>query len=182
MNDREKRTVRWAAIALIAYLVLFFGWRAWHGGATRRGEYDRLLLQAQRLRTELRPYENRVLLTQKLKEKFHLDPRTLPRATLVAEATAAIQRAAASGAIQLGPVRETAGRTSAKELSTVQLEGTGQVSSVMALLHKLEGLGYPLVIDALQLTPETKPGMLKVNLTIVILDFEQWKTEEAPHA
>ena len=55
-----------------------------------------------------------------------------------------------------------------------------------------------LVVDALQLTPDTpkpgapsgmqpgvqpgmQPGMLKMSLTIVILNFDQWK-EEKPHA
>jgi hypothetical protein len=27
-----------------------------------------------------------------------------------------------------------------------------------------------------------RPGAVKVNLTIVILDFDQWKKEDAPHA
>jgi hypothetical protein len=43
----------------------------------------------------------------------------------------------------------------------------------------LETLGYPLILDSVQINPDaTKPGMVKLNLTIVILDFEQWKNEE----
>ena len=76
----------------------------------------------------------------------------------------------------------TAGRSSAKELASIQLEGVGPVPAIMGFLHQLGSLGYPLVVDAVQLTPETKPGSLKMNLTIVILDFEQFKTEEAPRA
>ena len=70
--------------------------------------------------------------------------------------------------------------------------------SRMGFLHRLQTLGYPLVVDALQLTPDTpkpgapsgmqpgvqpgmQPGMLKMSLTIVILNFDQWK-EEKPHA
>jgi len=54
---------------------------------------------------------------------------------------------------------------------------------VMSLLHRLETLGYPLILDSVQMTPEvTKPGMVKLNLTIVILDFDQWKSEGGPHA
>ena len=96
------------------------------------------------------------------------------------EASAAIQNAAKSGGIQLGPMRESPARTSAKELTSMQLEGNGSVSAVMTLLHRLETVGYPLIIDSLQITPDTKPGKVKVNLTIVILDYEQWK--EAPRA
>ncbi len=65
----------------------------------------------------------------------------------------------------------------------MQLEGTGQVSAVLTLLHRLETLGYPLILDTLQLSANpTQPGMVKVNLTIVILDFEAWKNEEARRA
>src|SRR5207253_7118909 len=52
---------------------------------------------AQRLKREIAPYENRVLLTEKLKEGFHLDPQKLSRTSLVSDASAAIQRAAGTG-------------------------------------------------------------------------------------
>jgi len=100
----------------------------------------------------------------------------------VADASAAIQKAAQSGKVQLGPIRETPGRSSAKELASIQLEGVGPVPAIMGFLHQLGSLGYPLVVDAVQLTPENKPGSLKMNLTIVILDFEQWKKDEVPNA
>jgi hypothetical protein len=103
--------------------------------------------------------------------------------SLVAEASAAIQKAASSGGIQLGPIRESPARTSSKELASMQLEGTGPIPAAMGLLHRLQSLGYPLIVDSVQITPDaTKPGMVKLNLTIIILDFEQWKTEELPNA
>ena len=64
----------------------------------------------------------------------------------------------------------------------MQMEGTGPVPAVMGLLSRLESVGFPLVIDAVQLTPDMRPGQLKVNLTILILDFDQWTKEGAPHA
>lgn len=183
LTDREKRTVRFAAVAIAIYLVLFFGVRAWKHLETRRSEYQLLLTDAQRLRRELQPYENKALLAQKLKESFRMDPLKLSKASLVAEASAAIQKAAGTGGIQLGPIRETPARASAKELASMQLEGTGPVPAVVTLLHRLPTLGYPLILDSVQINPDsTKPGMLKLNLTIVILDFEQWKSEEKPHA
>ena len=182
MTSREKRTVRFASIGVIIYLALFFGWRGWRQLEARRAEYGALLAEAQRLQRELQPYENRVLLAQKLKQTFQLDPQALSRTTLVAQASAAIQKTAASGGIQLGPVRESPARTSAKELASVQLEGVGPVQAVVGWLQRLQTLGYPLVIDAIQFSPEpSKPGMLKVNLAILILNFEQWKNEK-PHA
>ncbi len=174
--------IRTAGIAIAVYLVLFFGFRIAKGLEARRAEYRQILAEAQRLRRELQPYENRVLLAQKLKEGFHMEPQKSSKATLVAEASAAIQKAAGSGGVQFGPIRESAARASAKELASMQLEGSGSVSSVMNLLHRLQTLGYPLIIDSIQMTPETRPGMVKVHLTIVILDFEQWKNGELPNA
>jgi hypothetical protein len=40
-----------------------------------------------------------------------------------------------------------------------------------------------MIVDSIQITPEkTGPGMVKMSLTIVILNFEQWKKEEKPDA
>jgi hypothetical protein len=137
---------------------------------------------AQRLKRDLQPYENRILLAQKLKENFRMEPEKLSRASVVAEASAAIQKAAGSIKVQLGQVRESAARPSAKELVSMQLEGSGPVPAVMTFLHRLETLGYPVVIDSLQISGDARPGMIKLSLTIVILDFEQWKKEEMPNA
>ena len=182
LTDREKRTVRLAAAAIAVYLVLFFGVKLWKSFEARRTEYQQLSTDAQRLKRDLQPYENRVLLAQKLKENFRLDPAKLSKASLVAEASAAIQKAALGIKVQLGQVRESAARPSAKELASMQLEGSGPVPAVMTFLSQLETLGYPLIIDAVQLSPEARPGMIKLNLTIIILDFESWKNAEVPNA
>ena len=180
LTARDRRTLRLASIGLTIYLLLFFGWQGWKKLEAKRSEYDQLLAQTQRLRRELQPYENKVLLTQKLKQNFHMDPQKLSKASLVADASAAIQKAATAGGLQVGPVRETPARASAKELSSMQLEGMGPVASVMAFLHQLETLGYPLVVESVQINPDAKPGMIKLSLTIVILNFEQWKNEDVP--
>jgi hypothetical protein len=182
LTQRDKRTLRLASIGIAIYLVLFFGWRGWKQLETKRDEYHQLLTEAQRLKLELQPYENKVLLAQKLKDTFHMDPQKLSKASLVAEASAAIQKAATSGGIQVGPIHESSARSSAKELASMQLEGTGPVPAVMGLLYQLQSLGYPLIVESVQMNPDTKPGMLKIHLTIVILNFEQWKTEEVPRA
>jgi hypothetical protein len=182
MNAREKRTIRLAAIGIGIYLAVFFGVRGWKYLEHTRSEYRDMLTQAQRLKRDLRPAENRVLLTWKLKETFHLDPKNLSRASLPADVSAAIQRAAGSVKIQIGHIRESAGRSAGKELGSMQLEGVGPVPAVMSLLHRLDTLGYPVVVDSLQITSDTKPGNIKVNLSIVILDFDQWKSAEVPNA
>ena len=183
MTQREKRTIRIAAIGIAIYLLLFFGFRGWKRVEASREEYQKLAAEAQKIRGELPPYENRVLLFEKLSEAYQLDPRKLKAETLVADASAAIQNAARQGGIQLGPIRETAGRATGRELSSIQVEGMGPVPAALALLHKLQTLGFPLVIDQLQLTPESpRPGMMKMNLTIVILNYEAWKTGGRPNA
>ncbi|HUR45262.1 MAG TPA: hypothetical protein VMZ27_05225 [Candidatus Saccharimonadales bacterium] len=183
LTNREKRTLRIGGIILSIYLVFFFGVRGSKGLESSRTEYQKLLAETQRLQREIAPYENRVLLTEKLKESFHMDPQKLSRTTLVADASAAIQRAAGSGGLQLGPIRETAARASAKELASMQLEGSGQATAAMTFLHRIGALGFPIIVDAVQINPDTtKPGMIKMHLTIVILDYEQWMKMEVPRA
>ena len=180
LTDHEQRTIRIAAVAVGIYLVLFIGLSVWKRLETRRSAYQKLVMDARSLKRELEPYENRALLIEKLKETFHFDPLKLSKATLVAEASAAIQKTAQSGGVQLGPIRESAARPSAKELASMQLEGFGPVPALLTFLHRLETLGYPLLLDSVQISSDpTKPGMVKVSLTIIILDFDQWKKEEA---
>ena len=90
----------------------------------------------------------------------------------------AIQKAAQQGGIQLGPIRETPGREKGRELSTIQFEGTGAPSATLTLLHNLRGLGFPILIDNVQFSPaQNKPGQVKLNLTLIILNYQQWKAD-----
>ena len=141
LTDRDKRTIRLGAAALAIYLVLFFGLRTWNHLEKKRSEYQNLITTAQRLHREILPLENRVLLAQKLKESFRMDPAKLSKTTLVADASAAIQNAAKAGKVALGPIRESPARAAAKELASIQLEGSGPVPAIMELLHRLPNLG-----------------------------------------
>lgn len=179
ISERDKRTLRLGALALGVIFAVFFGLRGWKAMEARRIQHQDLVVRAQRLKRDLRPYENRLLLAQKLKETYRMEPRNLARASLVAEVSSAIQKAAGTVRVQLGNVRETPARSSNKELASLQLEGTGPVAAIMGLLHRLETLGYPVVVDSLQLNGEpTKPGMIRMSLTIVILDYDQFKAGE----
>jgi hypothetical protein len=182
LTDREKRTIRFGASVIAIYGLLFGGFQVWKFFGKRHTDYQRLLMQAEALKREVRVYEDRALVVKKLMEGFRMDPAKLSRTTVVAEASAAIQKAATGGGVKLGPVRESPARPSSKELASMQLEGTGPVPAVMGLLSRLQSVGYPLVIDSVQLTPDMKPGQIRVSLTILILDFEQWKKEGQPNA
>jgi hypothetical protein len=184
LNDREKRTVRIGGLSIAIYLVLFFGLQVWKQAQRQRDAYRQLLRDATALREKLTVYADKASVTGDLMEQFKFDPAKISRATLVAEATAAIHQSALSGGMQLGPIRETPARAAARELSAVQLEGMGPVPAVLRFLETVGNLGFPLVADSLQLSPAPGgPGMVKMTVTLVILDFDQWKAnQEKPHA
>ncbi|MBA4150282.1 MAG: hypothetical protein H0X66_19400 [Verrucomicrobia bacterium] len=183
LTPREKRTVRFAIIGISIYLVLFCGLRGWRYLESKRSAYQQLVQEAKTLQQEVQPYGDKVEVVKTLMEAFQMDPLKLSRASIVAEASSAIQKAAASGGMQFGPIRETSSRAASKELSSMQMEGSGPVAAIMGFLHTVTTLGYPLVVDAVQISGDpTKPGSIKVSLTIVILDFEQWKKQEVPNA
>jgi hypothetical protein len=142
-----------------------------------------LQVEAQHVRDEIDRYHDKAQLAQKLMDNFHLDPMTLARTSLVAQASAAIQKASSQSGIAVGPIRETPAHSASKEIASIQFEGTGQVTAVMNLLYQLERAGSPLLIDSVRITPDSRrPDQLKVTLTIVVLDFDQWKTEARPNA
>lgn len=107
-----------------------------------------------------------------------MDPAKLSRTTLVAQASAAIQQSAMQGGVMVG---RCASRrlAAAGAISSMQLEAMGPPPAILRFLHGLGGLGFPLVTDSIQMTPPPMGnGPVKVNLTIVILDFDQWKAGE----
>jgi hypothetical protein len=202
MTDRDKKTIQIASIGVAIYLVAFFGFKMWKKGATGRDDYQQLVRRAEKLQEEVRAQENKVLLFEKLTNLYQLDPAKIKKETLVADASAAIQSAAQQGGIQLGPLREAPARSSGRELTTIQIEGTGQSSAALAYLHRLRTLGYPLIIDSVQIAPPQagsggrgpggpggpppgmmppgRPGTVKINVSITILNYDQWK--EGPNA
>ena len=65
----------------------------------------------------------------------------------------------------------------------MQIQANGQLPGTIAFLQRLSALGFPVIIESAQVTAEPmRPGALKLNLTITILDFEQWKKAEVPRA
>jgi hypothetical protein len=183
LNPHEQRTVRFASIGIAIYLALFAVWQMAKYSGQKRAEYRTLLMEADLLKAQVTKYEGRVQIVSKLMQSFHLDPAKLNRATVVNEASAAIQKAALGGGIQLGPMRESAARPSSKEMVSIQLEGVGPIPAVTAFLCRLETIGFPLVIESVQLSSEAnRSGPIKLTLVISIPDFELWKETEASHA
>ena len=181
MTDHDKRTIRRAGIGIAIYLVLFGGFEIWKFMEKRRADYRQMVSDAQTLRVKIQTYQSKAVTVKKMMEDFHLDPAKLTRDTIVGEASSAIQKAAQASGIQIGTVRESA-RGSGDEVASMQFEGSGPVPAITGLLNRMQSLGYPLIIDSVQITPDQRPGMVKLSLTIVILDFERWKNPEASHA
>ncbi len=244
LTPQEKRTIRLGAGALAIYLLVFCTLQGSKYFGQRRAEYQGLVKQAQILRTEIGGYRAKCEVTQKLMDGFKMDPLKLARPAVVVQASAAIQKAAMSVGVRIGPVREMPGRPANRELASLQLEATGPLPSLLKFLHQTESLGFPLIIETLQIGSDQnkpggpggpggaggprgaamggRPGMggppdmgglprmggppgmgglpgmggppgmgglpgmggpplpIKLNLTIVILDFDQWK-KEASH-
>jgi hypothetical protein len=182
LTPQEKRTVRFAAAIIAVYLALFCGFLIYKKLAAARSDYRRLVTEALDLRQEIRPYQDKVEHAKKLMEGFRMDPMSLAATSLVAQASAAIQKASQDAGMEAGPIRESSSHA-AKEAASIQFETSGPVPAVLALLHNLQRTGYPLIVDSVQMTPDTRrPGSLKLNLTILILDFDKWKPEEQPNA
>jgi hypothetical protein len=183
ITDQEKRTIRLAGGAIIVYLACFFGVTGWGRLSAGRKDYLAMVESARKLKQDIQLYRDKAEKLASLMEKARFDPANLDRAKLVAQASAAIQKAGTGGGLQFGPIRETTGQAAAKELATIQLEGTGQTPAVIAFLHRLGSLGYPIVVDSVQFAPQqNQPGMLKVTLSIIVLDYDQWKKEANSHA
>jgi hypothetical protein len=179
ITDREKRTIQIAAIAVTVYLALFYGVRGLKELEAQRGRYRELVEESRDLKQNIGTYENKILLLTELKNSTALDPAKLDSQGLVGEASAAIQQAAQSLRIKIGPIRESSGRAANDELATMHLEGSGQIDSFMKFLRQLNTLGFPLIVDSVRITRnERKPGQVEVALDLVILDFEQWKSKE----
>jgi hypothetical protein len=182
LTQREQLTIRFAAIGIALYLALFFGASGWNRMEAKRHDYARLLAQAQTAALDRERHQNKLLLLDKLKHGSSVDLSKLSRAMLEGQASEAIQRAAQASGAKIGPIRETPGSSSGKELASMQLEATGPIAGVMALLHRLDVLEFPLVVDSLQIDPDPKkPGTVKLVIQLVLLDYEQWKPEARPN-
>ena len=137
LSQRDKRALLLGSGVLLFLFLFVAGRHLWGSVEARRAEYDRLVQQAQKLKTDIQVYQAKADSAQRLMETFKLDPAKLKHASAMAEASAAIQKAAATGGMAVTSVRETPARPSNKELGTLQLEGMGMVPAVTTLLGRL---------------------------------------------
>jgi len=183
LTDREKRTLRFGGIGIGIYLLVFGGMQAAKFLEKKRSDYQRLVTEATSLKSEIRLYEDKAAALKKMMEAFNLDPARLYRTTAVAEASAAIQNTAASTGVMVASIRESPARSASKELASIQMEAVGPAPAITTLLGRLESVGFPLIVETVQINAEpTRPGQVKMNLTIILLDFDPWKKGAVPNA
>ncbi|MGH7979048.1 MAG: hypothetical protein ACREE6_06700 [Limisphaerales bacterium] len=184
LTERESRTIRYGGIGIGIYLLLFFAFHVWKMLEQKRSDYNDLVRQARALKSEIEDYQSRALVSQKLMNEYHVDPAALSEASVVAQANEAIQTEAGADGVALGTIRESASPSSTLELASIQIEGTGKIPAMLKLLDRLQRLGYPLIVDSVQLTSNPmQPGHVKCDVTITVLDFAQWKIKkEGRHA
>jgi hypothetical protein len=180
LTDSERRTLRLAGIGLAVYLPLFLGMKVIQWGGRLRADYDALSTTARTLRVQVQPYEARAVRLGKLMDRYQLDPGKLSTNTVVGDASAAIQRAAMTGGLQLGPIRESVSTTTDKAAGAIQFDATGQAAGVLKFVAGIGALGFPVIVESVQFSEAPRgPGMVKVHLSLIILDYGQWKPREA---
>lgn len=183
LTARDRRTLRLGGTGLAAYILLFSGWKVLDFLGRERTAYQQLRREAASLRVKYELYESRVIRLHRMMDTAQMDPAQLTRPKLVARASAAIEQAAQQGGLQLGPIRESLSRGSERELGSIQMDALGQVTSLTTFLHRLGSLGFPLIIDTVQFSSDPmRPGMIKLTLSLILLDYEQWDTKEMPNA
>ena len=183
LTDREKRTLKFGGAALLLYLVLLYGVKGVKALEGKRSEYRSLLSSAVTLREEALLEREKARVLKELRESLRIDLDALKPETAVGEASAAIGKAAQACGIQLGPTKETRGRSSSRELGAIQIDGQAPAAAAVRFLHGIKSLGFPLVVDSLQLNPVAKaPGQVQFTVSVVVLDFAASKAGEGIRA
>lgn len=183
LSSSERRTLRLGSIALAVYLVAFFGVKWVRAANALRDDHLQLSRTAASLKAEVERYEIRAERLGRLMNRLQIDPAALRTNTVVGQTSAALQKAAQAQGLQLGSIRENPSRSTERELGSIQFDATGPTQAVLGFLARLDSLGVPVVIDSIQCSGNPRgPGQLKLQLQVIILDFDQWKPKEPSRA
>lgn len=178
MTDHDKKVIRFACIGLIAYLAIFYGRGAFSGLEAKRAAYMNARNEAKEFHKKLKPYETQLLLLEKLRKDRQINLEELNSDTLVADASTAIQIAANQCGVALGPLQETPSRGDASTLTMFRLSGEGPIDGVVNLIYTLRRIGFPLIIDSLNLDGGEFGGdTQKFDLELRIIDYNNWQPQ-----
>src|SRR5215469_1557961 len=140
LTQREQRTIRYGCIGIGMYLLLFIAFHVLKTIEQRRSDYNDLVQQARSLKSEIEDYQTRALVAQKLMNEYHVDPARLSEASVVAQASAAIQTEAGADGVAVGTIREAPSQSSNLELASIHIEGSGKVPALLSYWTGSHGL------------------------------------------
>jgi hypothetical protein len=178
LSDRERRTIRIAAIGIGAYLVIFavvktVGWL--EGQRASRVALKRELAA---VRLEGLKERRKQVRLEVLRRRWGLDlPRTA-EPTVVGDARVAIEKAARACGTGLRIAAESPGRRRAHELAVFQVSGGGNDSGFVKLIHRMCHLGYPVAIDNVEVKAGRQPGTVTFSFSIALVDYATWSAGE----
>lgn len=180
LTEREKRLIRIAAVLVSAYLLLFYGIRGLKSLEEKRSEYLQVREEGEALKMKVLSEKLKAERLRKLRESLRIDLEGLREDTVVGEASAAIQKAAQAQGIQLGPMKETRGRSLSKEIASIQIEGQGATQAAAQFIASLKSIGYPLVLDSIHAKKNPqKPARVSFTLNVVVLNYGAWTQKAA---
>ncbi len=183
ISEKDKRTIRWASIGIIIYLLVFYGGLGIKKLKTRSADYQELSKKAAQLKVDLQNYETEMIRLQKLKRSFNFNPSSEFEETLVSEVSAAIQESAKRNRIKLKFINESGARPSSAIRASMRMEGEGAMTSVIRFLDGMGRLGFPLFVESVQIEGGgRRPGQLQFNLEALILDYNAFKASEDDNA
>ena len=178
LTEREKKTVRLAAIGLVGYLVIFYGFKGWNALRDREAHVEQLRLDASLLETRILKEQRKDKRLKELRKSLAIDLEKLDDGTLVTDTRVAIGAAAKSRGVGIGPTKEAPARSDGSTLTTLQFGGGGGISNVADFIYSLPRLGFPLAIERVQITAETKkPGNVRFTMTVSVLSVQAWKEQ-----
>lgn len=176
LSTRDRRTLKYGALFLIIYLPVFSGVKVFKGMEESRREHQLALADLETLKSRFRTYETKLLEIEKLRKQTGIQVDQLDRATVVGLASTALQEKAKSSQLTLGPIRENKGGSQGGVVSTMQLEAFGPIAGLLSFVDGIRSSGFPVIVDDVRMDPfPGKPGVIKLNLSLLILDYTTWK-------
>jgi len=183
LSDREKRTIRIAAIAVGAYLILFLGHKTYSALEGERTAYQTLRQESDAVHIRLAKETRKRARLKALWNHWRLDVDRLALDTVVGDARVAIEKAAKACGVGLGFARESPGRARAHVLAVFQLSGSGQTESVAKFFDQITRTGYPVLLDTIHLKTTTKqPEKVTFSFSVSLVDYLNWTASEGRRA
>ncbi len=176
LNAREQRIVKWALVLVPLYLLLFYGLAGVRALEEQRKEFGNIQLEAEEVELRITKEAKKYKRLKRMREEWSLHLKELNTATLVTSAREAVQSAASKCGVGLGNSQEMGRGNNNDLLRVIQMQGSGKTEAVLRFLYLCPRLGYPLLLDNLQIKGVPgKPGRLTLTFSLAIVNTDRWK-------